>query len=157
MNRPAHLLTNSSLESGAVNRSLRLFSLQELPADLSTCVHYHEKEGNSMPLTSSQWVGISSLIIRNSTALFPSSFSKKGIILSPLLYLFRRFSDVGLVWDQENWWTESSLNIPHSFAFMQIIINMLLLWPCLPNCLCVQVSRFQIQRKSFTQPGWLGA
>lgn len=48
------------------------------------------------------------------------------------------------------------LKYPSLLCFYKRILHMLLLWPCLPNCLCVQVSRFQIQR-SLTQPGWLRA
>ena len=43
VNRPANQVAKSALESRALKRSHALFSLQELPADLSTCVHYHEK------------------------------------------------------------------------------------------------------------------
>lgn len=76
MNRLANHVAKSGLESRALNRSHTLFSLQKLPADLSTCVHYHEKEGNSVPVCSSQWVGIRSLVIGNSIVSLLSSISK---------------------------------------------------------------------------------
>lgn len=76
MNCPANQVAKSDLESGTLNRSHTLFSLQKLPADLSTCVHYHEKEGNSMPMHSSQWAPIGSLVIGNSIVSLLSFISK---------------------------------------------------------------------------------
>lgn len=76
MNCPANQMAKSGLECGTLNRSQHSFHYMRYAADLSTCVHYHEKEGNSKPLCFSQWVSISSLVIGNSMILLLSSISK---------------------------------------------------------------------------------
>lgn len=52
--------------------------------------HYHEKEGNSMSLCSSQWVGSSSLVIANSTVSLLSSISKScsNVLFRIHVYVF---------------------------------------------------------------------
>lgn len=110
-------MAESGLEFGAVNRST-LSSLLELPADLSACAHYHEKEGNPVPQHPSQWVGISSLVAGNSIfPCFPLFKLFQYIIPNPFLYLLRRSSDAGMVGDQENWKTTSSLNTASPLCF----------------------------------------
>lgn len=90
MNRLANHVAKSDLESRALNRSHTPFSLQKLPTDLSTGVHYHEKEGNSVPVCSSQWVGIRSLVIGNSIVSLLSSISKSrgNVLFRVHIYVF---------------------------------------------------------------------
>lgn len=93
------------------------------------------KEGNSMPVHSSQWVGISSLVIGNSVVSLLHSISKSWqhySILKPFFYPLRRLSDVGLVLDQAC----QSLNLP------SISITLLLL-QSLPPRTAFSVLKFQ--------------
>lgn len=160
MNRPTNQVRKSNLESGAVNRSHRLFSLQELPAALSTCVHYHEKEGNSMPMSSSQWVGISSLVTGNSIVSLPASISKVAIMyysqsifissqkilrcwtgLRPgelVGWIFIKYSSFLCFCANES--AHAAPSVPPS--------------PKQPSLFLI--SRFQIQGGSLPQPGWAG-
>ena len=161
MNHPANQGTKSSLEAGAVNRSHRLFSLQELPADLSTCVHYHEKEGNSMPRSSSQWVVISSLVIGNSIVLLPSSISKSccNILFWIHFSIFSEDSHM-LDWVEARWIGGPSLpQIPITpLLLCKKAAHAALSAPAFPNCL-LWPSSFQVSDSEDPSPSlaWLGA